>query len=61
MRLTSALTLCAMALAGVEATKPVMQAGRLTLQDLLALRNGVVFPAAELCECHACAKTHVQA
>lgn len=44
MRFTLAVCLFTLALAGVEATKPAMQAGRLSLQDLLALRNGVILP-----------------
>ena len=48
MQLISVLAVFALALTSVEATKHGMHAGRLTLQDLLALRNGVILPQAEL-------------
>lgn len=44
MKLTAAIAFFAIAAAGVDATKPAMHGGRLTLQDLLALRNGVMLP-----------------
>lgn len=51
MKFTSAVALFALAFAGVEATKPGMHGGRLTLQDLLALRNGALLP--EMSKCNA--------
>lgn len=44
MKLTAAVAFFAIAAAGVDATKPAMHGGRLTLQDLLALRNGAILP-----------------
>ncbi len=44
MKFIFSLVLFALAFAGVEATKPAMHGGRLTLQDLLFLRNGVLLP-----------------
>ena len=47
MKFATALAAFALALAGVEATKHGMHGGGLTLQELLALRNGIVLPESE--------------
>ena len=51
MRFATPFVFLALALTGVEATKPAMHAGRLTLQDLLALQNGMLLPDNEGCKC----------
>lgn len=44
MKLSIAAIFAAFSLTCVQATKPAMHAGHLTLQDLLALRNGNMLP-----------------
>lgn len=61
MKLVSALVLAACAFTSVEATKPGMHNGRLTLQDLLALRNSVLLPEMSKCMCCASNRLHATA
>lgn len=58
MKLSTAFAYLALTCASVDATKPMMHAGRLSLQDFLALRNGVFLFTVNAGEYHICGRCH---